>query len=63
MKTGMSLPNSFTPSSGYLPSSTGSVNQALFHSLRLPTAKIAVRAASTSSGFSLAGCVTCADST
>ena len=30
----MSLPYSFMPSSGYRPSTTGSVHQALFHWLR-----------------------------
>ena len=52
----MSLPYAARPSSGYLPSSTGSIHQALFHWLRLPTANIAARAASMSSGLSLAGC-------
>ena len=61
MNLGISAPNVFMPSSGYLPSNTGSIHQALFHSLRLPTANIAARAASTSSGLSLAGCVICAE--
>jgi hypothetical protein len=60
---GMSFPYSVTPSSGYLPRTTGSVHQALFHSWRPLTAKIAARAASTSSGLSVAGWVICAAST
>ena len=63
MNFGMSLPYSATPSSGYLPSITGSVHQALFQGWRPLTAKVAARAASTSSGLSLAGWAICADST
>ena len=54
---GTSLPYVARPSSGYLPSSTGSIHQALFHSWRSSTENIAWRAASMSSGLSLAGWV------